>query len=117
MRFSVYGFEGSPSELKNLLAKGLKIDDVVLNAKGTGINVFYSEKTKGVHTGRPPRFSKQQFEEMFNEYMKDGTTFTSIAKEYGCSRTYASKVINRVAKEHGMDLEQERAKYYGVVKN
>lgn len=110
----VYDWKGSAEELAELLQKGIKISSADWNARGTYVKVSYEEK--GSHTGRPPKYTAEQLQAMYDAYLTTDKTMSEIASEYRCSRPYVSKVVNRIASANGIDLEAERAKYYGKLK-
>lgn len=86
MKISVYGYKGTAEELRKELSLGLSVSavDDIPSGKG-GFYVEYSEKAKG---GRPKRFDTEQIREM----RKEGKSYGQIARELGCSKTYAIRV-------------------------
>lgn len=103
MKLTIYGFSGSPEDLKKMLEEGVNVNNISLNGTGKGLNIFLEPKPKK-KVGKPPTLSPQQHEEMYKLYLQPGVTFEQIGKEYGCSRTYASRVVNRIAKERGVSF-------------
>lgn len=84
-KISIYGYDGTNEDLKRELALGLTVEKVWDMPNGKGVYVEYSDKPTG---GRPPQFDKEQIKAMRAE----GKSYGDIAKEVGCSKTYAIKV-------------------------
>ena len=91
MELTIYGFEGTKEDLISLLEKGLVVDEIKPNSKKTAFKIKCSEKDKS-KAGRPARFSQEELNQMVAMYQQ-GASYTAIAQEFDCSRTYVSKVI------------------------
>ena len=111
----IYGWNGSADELAHVLQNGIKVNSAEWNGKGTYLNVDYDVPV-AKKVGKPPKYTTEQLQAMYDAYMDTEMTMSEIAEKYACSRPYVSKVVNRIAREKGIDLEKERAKYYGKVK-
>ena len=105
----VYDWNGSAEELAQLLENGIQVKSATRNARGTFVKVEFDQPVQR-KVGKPAKYTTEQLQAMYDAYTTTDKTMTEIAKEYGCSRPYVSKVVNRIASEHGVDLSAERGK-------
>ena len=100
MNITIHGFKGTADELKELLNKGIYVEEIKENKKS--FRVSFSAKSH-IHAGKTSRF-KDDFEEMYNAH-RAGESNTSIGNRFGCSPIYVKKLVKRMSRERNFNSQ------------
>lgn len=101
MRMIVYGFQGSSDDLQRLLKHGVYVEGIKTNSKG--FTVDFCEKEKSV--GRPPKFTEDDFQEMYAAYM-NGRSYSDISNQFKCSRTYVRRMVQEISHKKNLEITE-----------